>query len=149
MVTRWIPAAAASLTAGLLLGACSVMNPPPVPPPPPRPSVLAGPAYATAVAYLAAHPRHVARGMTYGILIADPKPCNICVNGDIWQGTVVVAGGRVEHVSSDEDDSMAQLVSPGDEFLLPAGGPVDTAEEGPPAGSSPARLLVAGAVAVP
>jgi hypothetical protein len=137
-------AAAVSLAAGL--SACN-LNPSAPPLPPARASIPAGQVYAPFSRYLAAHPQPHRRGMAYGILVQSRNGGYVCLNGycRTWSATVVVTGGRIEHLSSDEgDDGMAALVQPGDLFAFPAGGTVDApADDG---GTLPVQVIIAGAV---
>jgi hypothetical protein len=140
---RLLPLAASVLAAGMVAG-CN-LNPAPYLPPA-RPSIQAGPGYAPYTAYLAAHPQPRRRGMEYGVLVSVVKLGTFCaINGCTWQGTVVIPGGRVEHLSSDGGfNGMATTVAPGDMFWFPAGGPVDAPSDG--MGTLPVRIITAGAV---
>jgi hypothetical protein len=139
-------AAAAALT-GLLAG-CAQGTPwgPPAPAPP-RPRAIAGPEYAAAVAYLKAHPARAPKGMQAGVLVSDSAPGYVCLGYcHTWHGTVVVPGGWVEYLSSDQgDDGMESIAHVGDVIGFPAGNvPVDApGDDGLPA---PAQVLVAGAL---
>jgi hypothetical protein len=146
LIARTRIVVAASAVAAALAG-CN-LNPSASPLPRPRTEISAGQAYARYTGYLAAHPQHARRGMTYGILVASPSTGYVCLDGycHTWHGTVVVPGGRIEHLSSDQgDNGMAQFISPGDEFWFPAGGPVDAPSDDD--GTPPVRLITAGAVA--
>jgi hypothetical protein len=145
MARRRAIAASVACLAALLAG-CS-LNPPGPPRPPPRAAVPAGQVYARFSSVLAAHPQRARAGMAYGILVRSSSHGYVCLSGycHTWQGTVVVPGGWIERLSSDGgDDGMAQLVSPGDLFWFPAGGPVDApADDG---GTLPVEVIIAGAV---
>lgn len=138
-----LPLAASVLAVGLVAG-CTLN--PAQPLPPARPSVQAGPGFAAYTAYLAAHPQAHRRGMEDGVLVSVVKLGSFCaLNGCTWQGTVVIPGGRVEHLSSDGGfNGMATFVSPGDMFWFPAGGVVDAPSDG--MGTLPVRVITAGAV---
>ena len=115
--------------------------------PPARPSLPAGQAYAADARYLAAHPQRTRKGMTYGILVRESSPNALSqqLSGGAWRGVVVIPGGRIEHLSSDEgDNGMATLASPGDLIAFPVGGPVDA--PGDDGDGTPARVILAGAV---
>ncbi len=115
--------------------------------PPARPSLPAGQAYAAATRYLATHPQRTRKGITYGILVRGSSPgwASQQLDGGAWQGTVIIPGGRIEHLSSDEgDNGMAALASPGDLIAFPAGGPVDAPDDD--GDGTPARVILAGAV---
>ncbi len=113
-----------------------------------RPSIPAGQSYTRYARAVAGHPQAARKGMAYGILVREHSDGYVCAGWcHTWHGTVVIPGGRIEYLSSDEgDNGMAQLVSPGDLFWFPAAGPVDAPGEG----SGPAvRVITAGAVSAP
>ena len=115
-----------------------------------RPSIPAGQVYARYARAVAEHPERARKGMTYGILVQGHSGGYVCLSVycHTWSGIVVVPGGRIEHLTSDEgDDGMAQLVSPGDLFEFPSAGPVDAPSDD--GGTLAVRVLIAGAVSVP
>ena len=119
-------------------------------PPPARHRTPAGPAWVAETAYLRDHSARVARGMQAGILVRESSPGYVCAGWcRTWQGTVIIPGGWIEQLSSDQgDDGMAQLAAVGDEIEFPAPDvPVDA--PGDDGNDAPARVLVAGAVSVP
>lgn len=114
--------------------------------PPARASYPAGQEYAATTRWLAKHPQHPRKGMTYGILVRSASPgwASQQLNGGAWHGTVLIPGGRIERLASDDgDNGMAGLASVGDLIVFPAGGPVDAPSDG--GGGTPARVLVTGA----
>jgi hypothetical protein len=150
MTTRAkITAAAAAVAMTALLAACGqgqFWGPPA--PPPPRPHAIAGPEYAAAVAYLKAHPPRSPKGMEAGLLVSESSPGYVCAGYcHTWHGTVVVPGGWVENLSSRQgDNGMASLARVVDVIAFPAGNvPVDA--PGDTGNVTPARVLVAGALA--
>lgn len=142
MTSRRRALAAAALS--VVVAGCA-LNPPPTPTPP-RASTPAGQVYAPFTRFLETHPQRHRAGMTYGILVSVTKLSAFCaLNGCTWSGTVVVPGARIEEVSSHGgDDGMASLVSPGDLFCFPAGGPVDAPSDD--GGTLPVKVIIAGAV---
>ena len=119
-------------------------------PPPARHRTPAGTAWAAETAYLAAHPVRPAAGMQAGILVRESSPGYVCAGWcRTWHGTVVIPGGWIVQVTSDQgDDGMAQLAAVGDEIEFPAPDvPVDA--PGDDGNDAPAEVLVAGAVSMP
>ena len=154
-VRKGVTVASAGMVTAVLLAGCGAFAVKPAPLPPPRLRIQGGQEYAAASAYLAAHPVNTPKGMIAGILASSPKQSPWCaINGCTWSGTAIVAGGYVEHLTSSSGDAgMASLVAPGDEFVFPAGGDVNTAAENNGDNSEDwagaVRVVVAGAVALP
>jgi len=131
--------------------------------PPPRPASpkrlsAAGAQYAAEVAWLAAHPARVPASDQAGILVASSSPAYRCWGADVglapcrtWHGTVVLASGQMETLSSGKGrDAAAALVHVGDEVEFPASVSVAIRGVGDWAGWPPdISVIVRRAVSVP